>query len=244
MQTLCGWVPNLSGLVCDGERIESRIETWNRLADTRSDVTFRFRLCNEDGTNRVDAIANGKLVSSIEIIDRAGLCRIVVEDNPRAHYSADMVWGQFKLMLDGGTTTVYQCTAADRLVIKGDLDEVEAIANWFVSTMEKDADFSAHVIDRKFSRTDDHESPSYITKARYSVNKLYFDAFMDFYKQRIDESNRSRLIDEMQRRVMKNEIAIDYLSQRYNRGHDVKTFWVATLAALFSFLALVATLIS
>lgn len=146
-------------------------------------------------------------------------------------------------MLDGSMMTVYQCTAVNRLVasIVGS-NGFEAIARNFIKTMEADADFSAHVIDQKYSRTDDHDSPSYITKARYSANKLYFDAFIDFYGAEINETLCTMLKNEMKRRVEKNSIAVEYLEQRYNRNYNKWALIVASVAVFISAAAFVVSL--
>lgn len=243
MQILYGWVPNLSGFVCGRKRLESKIKEWNNLAGRRNDITFRFKSRVENGLIMVDAVANGKKACTIQVIDPAGMCRVVIDDGKRPKRYANLVWTEFRIMLDGSMATVYQCTAVNRLIPARTTDNGLEVVAWnFIRTMESDADFSAHVIDRKYSRTDDHDSPSYITKARYSANKLYFDAFIDFYGTRMNETRCAMLRNEMERRVEKNAIAVDYLEQRYHRSYNRWALFVASVAVIISAAAFVSSL--
>lgn len=241
MQVLCGWVPNLSGCACSQARLRARIDSWEGRDAGSSEFDFRLRTVG--GLNLVDALVDGRVACTIEVIDDAGMCRILVDEgDDRASNEADMAWREFRAMMDGAMFTVFQCTVVDRLVDTGSgSEDTEALLRKFISTMEADAQFSARVINGRYSLTDHSQSPSYITKSRYMANKLYFDAFRDFYQHRVGGGRLERLCEEMERRVEKNEIAVEYIDQRYHRRHETWALWISITAAFLSAAALVMT---
>ena len=235
----CGWVPNLSGDVCSKSRVESRIHEWNHSADSKDSGGFCFRMRTVRGQTVVDALQRGSCICSITIVDRAGMCRVNVEERRHKTFDIDAAWYQFRAMLDGNASTAYDCSAMDRLVCcNSPSDEVESIIRRFLRSMEADADFSAHVINRRYSNASNLRNPSYITKARFSANKLYFEAFVDFYSNRIRRECLSKYRNEMERRVEKNSIAVEYIDCRFKRRLDRLGLWMAVIAAYISAMAL------
>ena len=231
MTVLWGWIPNLSGTVFTAERF---LELTKNSEGIFGDGTYLFRYCDDDVERSVEVVDGDDSRPILRIIldDVSGMCHVEIPDDDRSNMVADTVWKAFRSSIDGCADMVYDCTAMDRLVRSESTDPAEAIARRFIETLETDADFSAHVVADGRFRGDDPNRPTFITRARFESNRLYFEAFMDFYSERFSETSRRSLIAEADRRVRKNLIVSDYLDRRYQRNYNSIAFRMSVAAII------------
>lgn len=171
-------------------------------------------------------------------MDEMGLCRLTfTKDGYDAIGYANGMWGAFRRIVDGCSDGLYDCTAMDSpfdaFFFPDDYAEQE-LKSPFVGISRRFLDAVESVSDliNCFWGNDDIELNDDGDSVKMSVdqiavaraNRLYFDSFMLYYKNRFTSDDWNGLSAEMDLRMRKAEIAFDNVSKTKDNRYMEKQY--------------------
>ena len=226
MTVYCGWVPNLSGTVCD---TDSLISLMGIKDDRKLSYGVRFEVESVQPESFPCQLTlsmiydDGESIKSysltFEFMDAGGLCRLVTDEGFDV---VNRAWVFLRNNLDGCSNRVINCAAMDRMVelsSPSDSDFAEdacrRIAGRFVDSLETDGDFVTFLMDRSYFIPDSYEQPTYVSRAVYRSNALYLEAFLSLYGTCMPDNSLMNIRRTAEYRVRKNDIVADHFDKQY-----------------------------
>ena len=203
-----GWVPNIEGNVCNPARVKTRIDDAALACDIDSKISVLNVFCEyayDVSGNKITVSNDCCGTVEIEILHEGGLCSIKIIENilksdKGTKVWIEEVWKGFRLMVDGCSGTVCDCTAMVPVYVDPGQSVYERIAKAFLETIEYEADFANHVVGRIIR----DKNKKTINKWEIlwgkannlqnisNSNQLYFRRFLDIYK---DEFTQERIVE-------------------------------------------------
>ena len=180
-------------------------------------------------------------MAKINILDDGGYCSVEIEDKKpkldlRTQVLIDDVWKGFRIIMDGCSGTVCDCTAAMPIYIEADEEPDEKsifdkIAENFIRKIERETDGAigvvGDIINKKDSKTlEDWEilwKKSRELQNLTKSNHLYFGTFLEIYKEKFSRERVEKLDKMMIARCEKARISYDDNMRGSEHGYKVKT---------------------
>ncbi|MCL2317532.1 MAG: hypothetical protein FWC44_00545 [Methanomassiliicoccaceae archaeon] len=257
-----GWVPNIEGNVCNPAVVKTRIDNADLVCGIGSKVSILNVLCEYayDVSGTKVTVSNESCgTAEIEILHEGGLCSIKVIENKLNSDKGTKVWIEevwkgFRMMVDGCSGTVCDCTSMVPIYVDPGQSVHERIAKAFLETIEYEADFANHVVGR-IIRDKNKKTPNKweilwgkannLQNIAHS-NQLYFRRFLDIYKdeftpERIDELNRKmnawcdKAKIAYENNMRESEFGYKRASDRLGRNR----FYIAAASLAFALLAFI-----
>ncbi|MCL2317875.1 MAG: hypothetical protein FWC44_02305 [Methanomassiliicoccaceae archaeon] len=195
-----GWIPNIEGKVCSPERVRSKFaaveELYNSDKEAYKKEYEQTYAC--DGSGKRITISHeqyGTVV--IEALDKDGLCSIEITERKKDDAMAtevwvSKVWKEFRKIMDGCSNTLCDCTAMVPIYLEeSEKTSVhEKIAETFIDALEQLSDGGNYILEPEISGPSPKNLIIWSGMAERSMkfsniaksNILYFDRFMDMYK--------------------------------------------------------------
>jgi len=262
LKNIYGWVPNIEGDVCSHEKVKTRIDNAALACAIGDKVTVLNVFCEysyDVSGNKITVSNDSCGTMEIEILRESGLCSLNIIENKLDNDKATKIWVEevwkgFRMMVDGCSGTVCDCTSMLPIYLEPDQSIYEGIAKAFVEAMEYEADFANHVVGRiirdKNKKTPDKwESLWGKANTLQNVsksNQLYFRRFLEFYKdeftpERVNELNRKmdawcdKAKIAYENNMRQSEFGYKKAADRLNR----RRFYIAAASLAIAILAII-----
>ena len=251
-----GWIPNLSGDVCNPDDVQEQIAKFD------NDREYRYT-CDTAGRNITASSRKDREITSndkieIAIHNNAGICSLkITETDIEPENIIDRkkligsVWEDFRSMLDSCSDEPCLCTAMS-LPIESDASDVEMnIAKRFIDTMEAITDTGSYIEIGKRITPKGYRNAMSAAMHMCNIsktNELYFRRFLDIcigkLKNEKIKENEIELRKLMDARFGKAEIVYEDIMRRSESvskkmSEDIfrYTLYVTLIAAVVSVVA-------
>lgn len=244
------WLPSLSGRVFEGD-FTAKLSDY-RITGSESQP-FRFIVQEEHACNAfITVIAQPREIDRstdllkdgvvIDVMDPYGICRLTSNGSPESMMIG--AWTAFRVALDGCSSTRFTCSAMSIPIENRGPEPIpyESLARCFLKSMETNVDVTAYLTGGAF-RWARRENPVCKPRAESDSNTVYFEAYMDLYRDRFTDDELHRLTEEMSRRSRKAEMAYRYAEcdgrHWYNRTGMLVSSCALLVAVVAVFVAVV-----
>lgn len=236
------WLPNLSGRV-----FSDRYDLIRKLEDQDNSESHSFKVADQPTSDAMVTViasdrATGRKVV-IDVMDQYGLCRLTGhEEGP---YDSYFAWSEFRMLLDGCSGTAFSCSAMNLPVrVSEGTSVLDAIARRFLLAVETNSDIVTHAVGTGEFRWRNRRNPVCDPRAECDSNIVYFRSFIEFYRDRLNDTDGRSWEKEMDFRERKVEMAHRYAGCVSNHGFGRATLIISIAALVVSICVGVGSIIS
>jgi len=220
-----GWIPNFDGKVCCEANVRSKIDDAVCECALGKGTMILNAACSYsyDVSGRTVTVSNDSCGTiEIDILNEGGICSLRITENKIKSDKGTKiwvgeVWAGFRKMVDGCSETVCDCTAMVPVYLGQDQSVYERIAEMFIETIGNEADFACRIVGRIINEKNEKSLDNWEAlwdKSRKlqnvsKANRLYFERFLDIYKDEFSPQELDELRKMMNAGFERAKIAYD-----------------------------------